>query len=183
MYRQTGPKGGTVEFAAQEADGTWVWRYRTVQTKLIYYRPRFKKNWPNPFLEKVKSEHYILPTLKAIWGGYTEAPIYDAHRREVLKRAEGHCERCGTATKLAVHHIHRVKRGKRPLAHADHRPEMMEALCTQCHTKEHKAEMIKRLKTKVRNQPRAGNDGEPVAGTTCTAGSAGGMRKQTSRKG
>jgi RNA-directed DNA polymerase len=154
MYRQAGPKGGTVEFAAQEADGSWVWRYRTVQTKLIYYRPSFKRNWPNPFLEKVKSEHYILPTMK-IWGGYTEAPIYDAHRREVLKRAQGLCERCGTATKLTVHHKNRVKRGKRPLAQADHRPEMMEALCSQCHAKEHKAEKRGRPKTRVRDKQQA----------------------------
>jgi RNA-directed DNA polymerase len=40
MYRQTGPKGGTVEFAAQDADEKWVWRYRAVQTRLIYHRSR-----------------------------------------------------------------------------------------------------------------------------------------------
>ncbi len=155
MYRQTGPKGGTVEFAAQDVDKTWVWRYRTVQTKLIYYRPSFKRNWPNPFLEKVKSEHYVLPTLKTLWGGYTEAPIYDASRREVLERAGGMCERCGTATKLTVHHKHRVKRGKRSLKQADHRPEMLEALCGQCHAKEHKAENISRMKTRNRKAMQA----------------------------
>ena len=155
MYRQAGPRGGAVEFAAQEADGTWVWRYRTVQTKLIYYRPSFKRHWPNPFLEKVQSEHYVLPTLKTLWGGYTAAPTYEAHRREVLKRAGGVCERCSTATKLTVDHKHRVKRGKRPLEQADHRPEMMEALCGQCHAKEHKAERISGVKTRVRDKQQA----------------------------
>jgi RNA-directed DNA polymerase len=153
--RQTGPKGGTVEFAAQDVDEKWVWRYRAVQTRLIYHRPSFKRNWPNPYLDKVKSEQYILPPLKVLWGGYTEAPTYEVNRREVLKRAGGVCERCGTATKLTVHHKHRVKRGKRSLAQADHRPEMLIALCGPCHAMEHKAENISRIKTRNRKTRQA----------------------------
>src|SRR5205814_4483854 len=45
MHRQKGPKGGRTEFAAQDAEGNWVWRYRATQTRLIEYRPTFKKSW------------------------------------------------------------------------------------------------------------------------------------------
>jgi RNA-directed DNA polymerase len=185
MHRQKGPKGGTTEFAAQEADGTWVWRYRTVQTKLIYYRPTYKKSWPNPYLEKVKCEPYILPTLKVIWGGYHEAPTFVANRRKALRRAKGACERCGTTKKLAVHHTHRVNRGKRKVEQADNRPEMLEVLCRACHDAEHRAENMYRKKQAA--QKRQANEvkskGEPVAGATCTAGSVGRMQKRLSRKG
>lgn len=185
MHRQKGPKGGTVEFAAQEADGTWIWRYRTVQTKLIYYRPTYKKNWPNPYLEKVKCEHYILPTLKVIWGGYHEAPTYIANRREALRRTKGTCERCGTTKKLTVHHKHRVNRRKRKVEQADNRPEMLEVLCRACQDAEHRAENIYRMK-QYAQQCQANavkSKGEPVAGTTCAAGSVEGMRKHALRKG
>jgi len=145
MPHQPGPKGGRDEFAAQEADGTWVWRYRATQTKLIYHRPTIKKHWPHPYLEKVKAEQYVLPTMKDMWQGNSAAPTYAANRREVLKRANGACERCGRATKLTVHHRHRVKWNKKPLQ-ADHRPEVMEALCKSCHDKEHRAERVHRMK-------------------------------------
>jgi RNA-directed DNA polymerase len=185
MHRQKGPKGGTTEFAAQEADGTWVWRYRTVQTKLIYYRPTYKKSWPNPYREKVKCEPYILPTLKVIWGGYHEAPTFVANRRKALRRAKGACERCGTTKKLAVHHTPRVNRGKRKVEQADNRPEMLEVLCRACHDAEHRAENMYRKKQAA--QKRQANEvkskGEPVAGATCTAGSVGRMQKRLSRKG
>jgi len=152
MHRQKGPRGGTTEFAVQDIDGRWRWRYRTTQTPLIYYRPSFKKSWPHPYLEKVKVEHYQLPTLKRLWHGYREAPTYEANRREVLKRAQGVCERCGAATKLTAHHKHRVHRGRRKLEHADNRPEMMEALCRSCQEKEHRAEVISRNKMRSRSE-------------------------------
>lgn len=69
MPHQPGPKGGRGEFAAQEADGAWVWRYRATQTKLICHRPTIKKHWPHPYLEKVKVEQYVLPTMKDMWQG------------------------------------------------------------------------------------------------------------------
>jgi RNA-directed DNA polymerase len=151
MPHQPGPKGGRDEFAAQEADGTWVWRYRATQTKLIYHRPTIKRHWPHPYLEKVKAEHYVLPTLKDRWQGNSAAPTYTANRRGVLKRAKGACERCGRATKLIVHHRHRAKWNKKP-EQADHRPEVMEALCKSCHDKEHKAEMKYRMKQIAKKQ-------------------------------
>ena len=106
MSHQPGPKGGRDEFAAQETDETWVWRYPATQTKLIYHRPTIKRHWPHPYLEKVKVEQYVLPTMKDMWQGNSAAPMYAANRREVLKRATGACERCGRATKLTVHHRH-----------------------------------------------------------------------------
>jgi RNA-directed DNA polymerase len=145
MSHQPGPKGGRDEFAAQETDETWVWRYRATQTKLIYHRPTIKRHWPHPYLEKVKVEQYVLPTMKDMWQGNSAAPMYAANRREVLKRATGACERCGRATKLTVHHRHRVKWNKKPMQ-ADHRPEGMEALCKSCHVKEHRAELVYRMK-------------------------------------
>jgi len=151
MPHQSGPKGGRDEFAAQEADGTWVWRYRATQTKLIYHRPTIKRHWPHPYLEKVKVEHYVLPTLKDMWQGNSAAPTYTANRREALKRANGACERCGRATKLIIHHRHRAKWNKKPMQ-ADHRPEVMEALCKSCHDKEHKAEMMYRMKQITKKQ-------------------------------
>ena len=154
MSHQPGPKGGRDEFAAQETDGTWVWRYRATQTKLIYHRPTIKKHWPHPYLEKVKVEQYVLPTMKGMWQGNSAAPTYTANRREVLKRANGACERCGRATKLTVHHRHRVKWNKKPMQ-ADHRPEGMEALCKSCHDKEHKAERVYRVKQIPKKQERA----------------------------
>ncbi len=141
MSHQPGPKGGRDEFAAQETDETWVWRYRATQTKLIYHRPTIKRHWPHPYLEKVKVEQYVLPTMKDMWQGNSAAPMYATNRREVLKRATGACERCGRATKLTVHHRHRVKWSKKPMQ-ADHRPEGMEALCKSCHVKEHRAELV-----------------------------------------
>jgi 5-methylcytosine-specific restriction endonuclease McrA len=83
--------------------------------------------------------------VKEMWQGNKAAPAYEANRREVLRRANGACERCGRATKLVVHHRHRVQWRKTP-KNADHRPEAMEALCQSCHDKEHRAEMIYRLK-------------------------------------
>src|SRR5260370_38877756 len=102
MAHQPGQKGGRDEVAAQEADGKWVWRYRATQTKLIYHRPRIKRYWPHPYLEKEKVEHYILPTVKDMWQGKKAAPEYEAKRREVLRRANGTSERCGRATQLGV---------------------------------------------------------------------------------
>jgi len=154
MSHQPGPKGGRGEFAAQETDGTWVWRYRATQTKLIYHRPTIKRHWPHPYLEKVKVEQYVLPTLKDMWQGNSAAPMYAGNRREVLKRANGACERCGRATKLTVHHRHRVKWNKKPMQ-ADHRPEGMEALCKSCHVKEHRAELVYRMKQIPKKQERA----------------------------
>jgi len=150
MRRQKGPKGGRTEFAAQDAEGNWVWRYRATQTRLIEYRPIFKKSWPNPYLEKVQSEHYDLPTLKTQWTGYNEAPMYRTNRREALRRAQGRCERCGKESKLTAHHKHRVKRGKRKLEQADNRPEMLEAICWDCQVKEHRAENIYRNKMRAK---------------------------------
>jgi RNA-directed DNA polymerase len=150
-----GPKGGYDDFGAQDENGTWWWRYHATHTKLVYYRPRFKKHWPHPYLEKVKVEHYQLPTMKTQWSGYHEAPQYVANRRETLKRAQGVCERCGKTTKLTVHHKHRVSRGKRKLAQADHRPEMLEALCWECQTQEHRAELIYRNKLRGRSNAHA----------------------------
>src|SRR6266849_4616306 len=113
MRHRSGPEGGYAEFAAQDEEGEWIWRARATRTKLIHYRPSWKRHWPNPYLEKKRAEHFVLPTLKNIWHGNREAPIYAANRREALKRAKGCCERCGKATKLFTHHKNRVKTGKR----------------------------------------------------------------------
>jgi len=150
MRHRNGPEGGYAEFAAQDAEGRWLWRKRAMRTKLIHYRPSWKRHWPNPYLEKKKVEQFDLPTLKNTWHGNREAPIYDANRREALKRAGGRCERCGKATKLFTHHKNRVKTGKRKLSQADNRPEMLEAICFACHTKEHRAERIHQNKVKFK---------------------------------
>ncbi len=150
MRHRSGPEGGYAEFATQDAEGRWVWRARAMRTKLIHYRPSWKRHWPNPYLEKRKAEHYVLPTFKNIWHGNSEAPIYATNRREALKRAKGCCERCGKATKLFTHHKNRVKTGKRKLNQADNRPEMLEAICFACHVKEHKAERIHQNKVKFK---------------------------------
>ena len=153
---RNGPEGGYAEFATQDAEGTWVWRARATRTKLIYYRPSWKRHWPNPYLEKKKAEHFVLPTLKNIWHGNREAPIYDSNRREALKRANGCCERCGKATKLLTHHKNRVKTGKRKLSQADNRPEMLEAICFERHVKEHRAERIHQNKVKFQKESQPG---------------------------
>jgi len=156
MRHRNGPEGGYAEFATQDAEGTWVWRARATRTKLIYYRPSWKRHWPNPYLEKKKAEHFVLPTLKTMWHGNREAPIYDSNRREALKRANGCCERCGKATKLLTHHTNRVKTGKRKLSQADNRPEMLEAICFACHVKEHRAERIHHNKVKFQKESQSG---------------------------
>jgi RNA-directed DNA polymerase len=148
MRHRSGPDGGYAEFATQDEEGKWIWRARAMHTKLIHYRPSWKRHWPNPYLEKRKAEHFVLPTLKNFWHGNSEAPIYAANRREALKRAKGCCERCGKATKLFTHHKNRVKTGKRKLSQADNRPEMLEAICFECHVKEHRAERIHQNKVK-----------------------------------
>ena len=44
MHRQKGPKGGRTEFAAQDAEGNWVWRYRATQTRLTaHHKHRVKR--------------------------------------------------------------------------------------------------------------------------------------------
>jgi len=45
-------------------------------------------------------------------------------------------------TKLFTRHKNRVKTGKRQLSQADNRLEMLEAICFECHVKEHGAERI-----------------------------------------
>jgi len=165
MRRRAGPRGGELNFAAYDAStGKWVWRFLATDTKLVHYRPRFKQHWPNPFLETVKVEPYVLPTLKTMWTGNTDAPLYEAARRVVLERAKGVCERCGRAGKLTVHHIHRVGRSTRD--QADNRPEMMQALCSACQAQEHRAENIYRAKSRPRTA--AGHwvkmSGKPGAG-------------------
>ena len=150
MQHGNGPEGGDAEFAAQDAEGKGVWRRRAMRTKLIHYRPSWKRHWPTPYLEKKKAEHFVLPTLKNTWHGNTEAPIYTAKRREALKRAKGCCERCGKARKLFTQHKNRVKTGKRKLSQADNRPEMLEAIGLECHTQEHRAEHIHQNKVKFK---------------------------------
>jgi len=150
MRRRAGPRGGELNFAAHDAStGKWVWRFLATDTKLVHYRPSFKQHWPNPFLETVKVEPYVLPTLKTMWTGNTEAPLYEATRRVVLERARGVCERCGRSVKLTVHHIHRVGRSTRDKA--DNRPEMLQALCLACQAQEHRAENIHRAKSRPRS--------------------------------
>ncbi len=150
MRRRAGPRGGEVNFTAHDAvTGNWVWRAMATDTILVHYPPRFKQHWPNPFLETVKVEPYVLPTLKTMWQGNNEAPLYEAARRVVLGRARGICERCGQTAKLSVHHIHRVGRSTRN--NADNRPEMLQALCRACQAQEHRAENIHRAK----NRPRS----------------------------
>ena len=156
MHHRNGPEGGYSEFAARDEEGNWVWRARTMRTKRIHYRPTWKRHWPNPYLEKKKVEHFVLPSLKTLWHGNSEAPIYDANRREALTRAQGRCERCGKATKLMTHHKNRVKTGKRKLKQADNRPEMLEAICFECHVKEHRAERIHQNKEKFGMESKAG---------------------------
>ena len=156
MRHRSGPEGGYAEFAAQDEEGEWIWRARATRTKLIHYRPSWKRHWPNPYLEKKRAEHFVLPTLKNIWHGNREAPIYAANRREALKRAKGCCERCGKATKLLTHHKNRVKTGKRKLSQADNRPEMLEAICFECHVKEHRAERIHQNKVRFKKESLSG---------------------------
>jgi RNA-directed DNA polymerase len=156
MRYRSGPEGGYAEFAAQDEEGEWIWRARATRTKLIHYRPSWKRHWPNPYLEKKRAEHFVLPTLKNIWHGNREAPIYAANRREALKRAKGCCERCGKATKLFTHHKNRVKTGKRKLSQADNRPEMLEAICFECHVKEHRAERIYQNKVRFKKESLSG---------------------------
>jgi len=156
MRHRSGPEGGYAEFAAQDEEGEWIWRARATRTKLIHYRPSWKRHWPNPYLEKKRAEHFVLPTLKNIWHGNREAPIYAANRREALKRAKGCCERCGKATKLFTHHKNRVKTGKRKLSQADNRPEMLEAICFECHVKEHRAERIYQNKVRFKKESLSG---------------------------
>jgi 5-methylcytosine-specific restriction endonuclease McrA len=50
-----------------------------------------------------------------------------------------------------VHHRYRVGWNEKPMQ-ADHRPEVMEALCKSCHDKEHRAELIYRLKESAKKQ-------------------------------
>lgn len=146
QHRKSGPRGGTWEFAAlDESTGKLVWRYKAVETKLVYYRPSAKNSWPNPYLEKVKVEHYELPNLKSQWNGSSESAEYKASRREVLGRAKGCCERCGKSAELVVHHKHRVG-GRGKLRQAEHRTQMLEAVCRECHLAEHRAERIYRAK-------------------------------------
>lgn len=150
MRRQAGPRGGELNFAAFDTStGKWIWRFRATDTKLVHYRPRFKQQWPNPFLATVKVEPYVLPTLKTMWAGNSDAPLYEAARRVVLGRAKGVCERCGRTVKLTVHHIHRVGTSNRN--NADNRPEMMQALCSACQAQEHRAENIYRAKSRPRS--------------------------------
>jgi RNA-directed DNA polymerase len=156
---QNGPLGGTNEYASlDESTGKLVWRYRATQTKLKYYRPVSKKNWPHPYLEKAKTrgenERFELPALAKAWTGIREAPLYEAVRRRVLGRAGGKCERCGQATKLVVHHKHRVgrKAGQPKLRGADNRVQMLEAVCQACHNGEHWAESSRRAKNRAREQ-------------------------------
>jgi len=146
---QAGARGGELNFAAYDAStGKWVWRFLATDTTLVHYRPRFKQHWPNPFLATVKVEPYVLPTLKTMWTGNTDAPLYEATRRVVLERAKGVCERFGRRVKLTVHHIHRV--GGSPRDQADNRPEMMQALCSACQAREHRAENIYRAQSRPR---------------------------------
>jgi group II intron reverse transcriptase/maturase len=156
---QPGVKGGGWEFGTMdEATGKWVWRYKAVETKLSYYRPKSKKYWPNPYLvdRLPKTEQFELPNLKAMWTGRKPAPEYEPIRRQVLGRAGGQCERCGNTTALQVHHKHRVGRreGKNKLKTADNRPEMLEALCKKCHNQEHRAEQIQQGKQMVATRTR-----------------------------
>jgi hypothetical protein len=148
MHPRKGAKKTVVEFAAQNEKGKWTWRERATSTKLIHYRPNFKLNWPNPYLETVEVQHFEIPTLKAMWTGYHEAPTYVAARRQVIEEAKGVCQGCGQATDLTAHHINRAKRTKRSVEQADNRPEMMKALCRSCQAKEHRAELIYRNKTR-----------------------------------
>ena len=144
--RRTGPQGGGWEYAAlDESTLKYVWRYKAVDTPLRYYRPTAKKNWPNPYVQKVKVEQYELPTLKTMWSGTRDAAEYELNRRQVLGRANGSCENCGKQAQLVVHHLHRVG-GKAKLKQADNRVEMLRAVCKECHQAEHRAERIYRAK-------------------------------------
>ncbi len=58
--------------------------------------------------------------------------------------------------KLFTHHKNRVKRGKRKLHQADNRTEMLEAICFECHVKEHRAERIHQNKVKFKKQSPTG---------------------------
>jgi RNA-directed DNA polymerase len=146
QHRRPSPKGSVSQFSTlDESTGKMIYCYQAVDTKLVYYRPRIKKYWPNPYLEEVKIEHYELPNLKAMWNGQHDSAEYQANRRQVIGRAGGQCERCGEQAKLEVHHKHRVG-GKGKLKKADNRVEMLEALCEKCHNLEHRAENINRAK-------------------------------------
>jgi RNA-directed DNA polymerase len=150
MHQQPGPKGGMDEFAAQDAQGRWIVRYRASSTKLIYHRPWLKRSWPHPYLDPIPAQAYAYPVLDDLWEGNSRAPEYVANRRLVVQRAAGRCERCGQRARLAVHHRHRRHYGRRRMANSDNRPEMMEALCKTCHDREHRAEVVARNKTMAR---------------------------------
>jgi len=57
---------------------------------------------------------------------------------------------------------------------------MLEAICFECHVKEHRAERIHQNKVKFQKEAeRVKDDGEPGAGKACTPGSVGRMQKRT----
>jgi hypothetical protein len=156
MRHRNGPEGGSAEFATQEAQGRWGWRARATHTPLIDYRPSWKRHWPNPYLEKKKAEHFVVPTLKTRWHGNREAPSDESNRREALTRANGWWERCGKATQLLTHHTNRVKTGKRKLSQADNRAEMLEAICFACQGKAHRAERSQQNTVQFQQQRQPG---------------------------
>lgn len=52
---------------------------------------------------------------------------YQRNRKTVLRRAGGHCERCGRQARLQVDHIVNVAAG------GSHAIENLQALCETCH--------------------------------------------------
>jgi len=149
MRHRSGPRGGMDEFAAQDAQERWIYRSRATNVQLVYHRPWLKRYWPHPYLEPVPAQAYAFPALDDRWEGTSRAPEYVANRRLVMQRAGGRCEHCGQRARLVVHHRNRRHYGRRPMARSDNRPEMMEALCTSCHEKEHRAEVVAHNKLRV----------------------------------
>ncbi len=80
---------------------------------------------------------------------YTHSKVWRKVRAPILVRANGHCERCSTATEtLQVHHLTYERVG------GDELPEDLQAICGRCHLVEHGIIKEKRRrKEKVRMGP------------------------------
>src|SRR5579872_895104 len=82
--------------------------------------------------ERKRSRIRVLPDGREVRRGYQ----YEKRRREVLKRDEYACVRCGSADRLQVHHIRKRSLGR------DDRLSALETLCFSCHQREHSAKLF-----------------------------------------
>lgn len=57
--------------------------------------------------------------------------VLEIHKREVLKRADWHCEKCGSLGPLQIHHVKFRSHG------GTHKAANLLAECIRCHNAEH----------------------------------------------